>query len=160
MFLDLLNLVLESQLIVLGLVNVILDTLTKKSKQTCTEITKNKTRLFQSSLKVEVKFLSCKLSKAKNYIESLDMTFLQRLLQFIFSKVFKNSEKNQVFSKNGRTFGFTSIAPRAFKALLRNLSLLKKRVKHMLKSAFYKVVVGTWNSVWSKQQKLILRHVS
>ena len=143
MFLDFLNLVLESQLIVIGLVNVILNTLTKKSKQTCTVITKNKTRLFQSSLIVEVKFLSCKLSKAQNYMELLDMTFLQRLLEFTFTKVFKNSEKNQVFSQIGRIFGFTSIAPRDFKALLRNLSLLKKRVKHMLKSAFYKVVVGT-----------------
>ena len=143
MFLDFLNVVLESQLIVLGLVNVILKTLSKKSKQTCTEMTKNKTRLFQSSLIVEVKFLSCRLSKTQNYIEILDMTFLQRLLEFAFSKVFKNSEKNQVFSQIGRSFGFTSIAPRAFKAFLRNLSLFKKRVKHMLKSAFFKVVVGT-----------------
>ena len=143
MFLDFLSVVLESQLIVLGLVNVILNTLTKKSKQTCTVITKNKTRLFQSSLKVEVNFLSCKLSKAQHYMELLDMTFLQHLLEFTFNKVFKNSEKNQVVSQIGRIFGFTSIAPRAFKALLRNLSLLKKRVKHMLKSAFYKVVVGT-----------------
>ena len=115
----------------------------QKSEETCTEMTKNKTRLFQSSLIVEVKFLSCKLSKAQNYMEILDMTFLQRLLDFTFSKVFKNSEKNQVFSQIGRNFGFTSIAPRAFKALLRNLSLLKNCVRHMLKSAFYKVVVGT-----------------
>ena len=106
--------VLERQLIVLGLVNVILNTLTKKSKQTCTVITKNKTRLFQSSLKVEVNFLSCKLCKAQNYMESLDMTFLQHLLEFTFNKVFNNSEKNQVFSQIGRIFGFTSIAPRAF----------------------------------------------
>ena len=143
MFLVFLNVVLESQLIVLGLVNVILNTLSKKSKQTCTVITKNKTGLFQSSLKVENKFLSCKLCQAQIYMEILDMTFLQRLLEFTFSKVFKNSEKNQVFSRNGRIFGFTSIDQRAFKALLRNLSLLKKRVKHMMKSAFYKVMVGT-----------------
>ena len=146
-FLDFLNVVSQSQLIVLGLVNVILNTLTKKSKQTCTVITKNKIRLFQSSLKVEVKFLSSKLSRAPIYMEILDMTFLQRSLEFTFNKVFKKSEKNQVFSQIGRIFGFTSIAPRAFKALLRNLGLLKKRVKHMLKSAFYKVVVGTLNSV-------------
>ena len=97
--LDFLTVVLESQLIVLGLVNVILNTLTKKSEQTCTVITKNKTRLFQSSLKVEIKFLSCMLSKAKNYMESLDMAFLQRLLEFTFSKVFKNSEKIKFFPK-------------------------------------------------------------
>ena len=90
MFRDFLNVVLESQLIVLGLVNVILNTLSKKSKQTCTEMTKNKTRLFQSSLKVEVKFLSCKFSRAQNYMEILDKPFLQRLLEFTSSKVFKN----------------------------------------------------------------------
>ena len=62
-------------------------------------MTKNKTRLFQSSLIVEVKFLSCKLSKAQNYIEILDMTFLQRSLEFTFSKVFKISEKIKFFPK-------------------------------------------------------------
>ena len=51
-------------------------------------------------------------------------------------------------------------APKALKALLGNLSLFKVPVKHMLGSVLYKSVLETWNLVWSKRQKFLLRHVS
>ena len=66
MFLALLNGVLESQLKVLILVSVILQTLSTKSKESCTELTKTKIRAFQNSLKVEVDLLCCKLCKARS----------------------------------------------------------------------------------------------
>ena len=68
MFLVLLNSVLESQLKVLWVVNVILEALFTKSWKTCTEVTKMKTRLFQNSLKFEVKFVLWKISKEQPYI--------------------------------------------------------------------------------------------
>ena len=65
----------------------------KKNRQTCTVLAKIKTRIFQNSLEVEVKLLSCKLSKAQHYMKSLTFTFLQRLVKCTFLKLFKNSEK-------------------------------------------------------------------
>ena len=99
MFLVLLNGVLESQLKVLIVVSVILQTLITKSKESCTELTKTKTGLFQNSLKVEVKFLCCKLCKAQQYMNSLLLTFLQRLVNCTFIKVFKILRNFSFFPK-------------------------------------------------------------
>ena len=63
MFLVWLNGVLESHLDVLKVVSVILQNLSTKSIKTCTEVTKNKNRLFQEWLNVEVKFLLWMISK-------------------------------------------------------------------------------------------------
>ena len=147
MFLVLLNGVLESHLDVLGVVGVFLQTLVTKSIKTFTEVTKNKTRLFQNLLKVEFKFLSCNLFKTQFSMTRLVLTFLQRLVKCTFKKVSKNPEKFQFFPQNCRIFGFTRIAPKAFKALLRNLSLIKNLLKHMLGSVSYKAVVKISNSV-------------
>ena len=87
------NVVLESRLNVLRVVNVLLKTSRTKNNKTCTEVTKVKKRLFQTWLKFEVKILSCKLSTAQHYMKSLDMAFLQRLLKFTFIKVLSSSEK-------------------------------------------------------------------
>ena len=97
MFLVLLNGALESQLNVLIVESVILQTLSAKSKESCTELTKTKTRLFQNSLKVEVKFLCCKLCKAQQYMKSLVLTFLQRVVNCTSTKVLKILRKFNFF---------------------------------------------------------------
>ena len=63
MFLVWLNGVLESHLDVLKVVSVILQNLSTKSIKTWTEVTKNKNRLFQEWLNVEVEFLLWMISK-------------------------------------------------------------------------------------------------
>ena len=62
----LLNGVLKSHLDALRVVSVILKVWAQKVKRSCTELTKIKTRLFQNSLEIEVKFLSRKSSKAQH----------------------------------------------------------------------------------------------
>ena len=99
MFLVLLNGVLESQLKVLIVVSVILQTLITKSKESYTELTKTKILLFQNSSKVEVNFLCCKLCKAQQYMKSLVLTFLQRFGKCTFIKVFKILRKFNFSSK-------------------------------------------------------------
>ena len=89
--------VLESHLGVLRVMSVFLQTLSAKSIKTCTEVTKNKNRFFQSWLRVEVKVLLWMISKDKPFMKSLLTTFLQRLKGCTFKKMFKNFEKIQVF---------------------------------------------------------------
>ena len=50
-------------------------------------------------------------------METLVLTFIQRLMRCTFNKVLKNFEKIQVFSRIDQIFGFTRIAPMPLKAL-------------------------------------------
>ena len=97
MFFVLLNGVLESHLDVLGVLSVILQSLSTKCIRTCTEVTKNKNRVFQNWLKVEVKFLFWMTTKDHPYIKTSISAFLQPLLMCTFNDVFRNSEKIQIF---------------------------------------------------------------
>ena len=92
-----LNVVLESRLEVLTVVSIIFQTLSTKSIETCTEVTKNKSLLFRNWLKLEVMFFLGMISKDQPYMKTLALTFLQHLMRCTFNKVLKNFEKIQVF---------------------------------------------------------------
>ena len=117
MFWVFLNVVLESHLEVLRVVSIIFQTLSTKSIETCTEVTKNKSLLDRNWLKLEVMFLLGMISKDQPYMKTLVLTFIQRLMRCNFNKVLKNFEKIQVFSRIDQIFGFTRIAPMPLKAL-------------------------------------------
>ena len=100
MFWVLLNVVLESNLEVLRVVSIISQTLSTKSIETCTEVTKNKSLLFRNWLKIEVMFLLGMISKDQPYMKTVVLTFIQRLMRCTFNKVLKNFEKNSSFLQN------------------------------------------------------------